>query len=243
VRNPLRTGDRSSASGRSRSFALASATTDVAVFNPNSITGLKLWVKGDAITGLSDGDPIATWADNSSANNDATASGSARPTYKTNIINGLPVARFDNIDDAMTTALVLGDTTMSIFLVYARNFYHNAEAHRLLSGSNNWLFGPHSGSTTLYDGGFLLTSADLANGEFAVCSIILGSDVEIFINGASVGSKAHGGTTCGTLYLGALGAFSEPANCDLAELIIYDNTVSGGDKAAVEAYLATKYGL
>src|SRR5262247_3533304 len=81
-------------------------------------SGLEMWLKADAITGLVDNDPISTWADSSVNGRNATQSGTARPTYKVNIINGLPVARFDGADDFFTlpnflTAFSAGE----IFLV------------------------------------------------------------------------------------------------------------------------------
>jgi hypothetical protein len=69
---------------------------------PADVTGLRLWLKADAITGLSDGAGIATWSDSSGLGNDAVmAVGGFQPTYQTNEVNGLPCARFDGTDDRM----------------------------------------------------------------------------------------------------------------------------------------------
>src|SRR5690348_4328042 len=68
-------------------------------FSPTDISGLKLWVKADQIGGLSDGDPVSTWSDQSGVGNDMTSSGSNRPTYKTGILNSFPIVRFDGSDD------------------------------------------------------------------------------------------------------------------------------------------------
>ncbi len=85
---------------------------------PSQITGLALWLKADAITGLADGDAIGTWTDSSGNGRNATqATAGAKPTYKTGIINSLPVARFDGGD-----ALLLGDILDSIFA--GANRYH-----------------------------------------------------------------------------------------------------------------------
>ena len=43
--------------------------------------GLALWLKADAITGLADGDPVASWADSSGNSHTATqATSGSRPT-------------------------------------------------------------------------------------------------------------------------------------------------------------------
>jgi hypothetical protein len=64
-----------------------------------------LWLKADSL-GLSDGDAVGTWTDSSGNGYDATqATGSAKPTYKTNItLAGKPVVRFDGGDYLASSA-------------------------------------------------------------------------------------------------------------------------------------------
>jgi hypothetical protein len=81
---------------RSRRRAAGGGIPDVA--------GLVVWLDASSITGLADGDPITTWTDRSGKGNHATASGTARPLYKTNIQNGRSIARFDGLNDTMTVA-------------------------------------------------------------------------------------------------------------------------------------------
>jgi hypothetical protein len=72
---------------------------------PADVTGLRLWLKADAITGLSDGAAVATWSDSSGLSNDAANSaGASQPTYQTNEVNGLPCVRFDGTDDRLDVA-------------------------------------------------------------------------------------------------------------------------------------------
>lgn len=61
--------------------------------------GALIWYKADGVKGLSDGGAISTWIDYSGSKNDATSSGTNRPLYRTNVINGLPAVQFDgNLD-------------------------------------------------------------------------------------------------------------------------------------------------
>lgn len=62
-----------------------------------------MWLKADAITGKADGDLIDSWTDSSVNLYHATATGTARPTYKTNVINGLPSVRFAGAQLMTTT--------------------------------------------------------------------------------------------------------------------------------------------
>lgn len=77
-----------------------------APWTPARLPGLVLWLDAGRITGLVDGDPVATWSDLSGLGNHATqATASKRPTYKVNIVNGRPVVRFDGVDDVLGGAL------------------------------------------------------------------------------------------------------------------------------------------
>jgi hypothetical protein len=55
------------------------------------------------IVGLSDADPVTTWADTSGLSHDATAAVGEKPIYKTGILNGKAVVRYDGTM-RMTTA-------------------------------------------------------------------------------------------------------------------------------------------
>ncbi len=60
---------------------------------PKDIGGVDGWWEADSITGLADAENITAWSDSSSAGNNLTAPANV-PTYRTNVINGFPVARF-----------------------------------------------------------------------------------------------------------------------------------------------------
>jgi len=70
-----------------------------ASWTPADLADLRAWYKADAITGLSDGDPVSTWSDSSGGGYDLTQTSTARPLYQTNTLNGLPVVEFDGSDD------------------------------------------------------------------------------------------------------------------------------------------------
>ena len=51
-------------------------------------------------------------------NNDFTGSGSSRPEYKESIVNGLPVARFDGVEDLLTASTIInGSTGRTLFIL------------------------------------------------------------------------------------------------------------------------------
>lgn len=75
----------------------------VAAFTPASLPGLVGWWKADALTGLSNTDPVSSWT---ASVGPALVQGTAgaRPTYRTAAQNGLSVVRFDGTDDFLAAA-------------------------------------------------------------------------------------------------------------------------------------------
>ena len=57
------------------------------------------------LTGLANNDPISTLTDSGTGAKNFTASGTARPLYITNAVDGHAVARFDGVNDVMSQAV------------------------------------------------------------------------------------------------------------------------------------------
>ena len=87
---------------------------------PDSLSGLSLWLKADSITGVADGGTINSWNDSSGNDNHAVqASVGLRATYRANVINGNPVVRFDGLDDYFSLTNRITDAqTIFICLLY-----------------------------------------------------------------------------------------------------------------------------
>lgn len=66
------------------------------VTSPQTVGGLALWLDAAQIVGLSNGDPVATWADESGNSYDAVQATTVnKPAYETNVQNGKPGVLFD----------------------------------------------------------------------------------------------------------------------------------------------------
>lgn len=109
------------------------------------VSGCQLILEASRITGLSDGDPVATWADASGNSRDfSQGTGVNRPTYKTNIINGRAIVRFDGTTDYVQGPNFLtGYTEGEIFVLVKIN----ADPPADVAQSGLWVFGS-SGDTT-----------------------------------------------------------------------------------------------
>ncbi len=93
---------------------------NVPTFSPLDIDGLHLWLDATDL-GLSDGDAVGTWTDKGPDGYDVTQSTTAKkPVFKTGIINGKSVVRFDGVDDHLRRAIAgwqSGDNTGNLFVL------------------------------------------------------------------------------------------------------------------------------
>ncbi len=203
---------------------LASFGGAATTFSPADIAGLTLWLKADAIVGLNDGDPVASWADSSGLSNTATGAAIQRPEYKTAIVNSLPVVRFNGTTNYLTTPSISAITAWTVFFVskgteVAANYFLDAAdgSHSIISNFVAGKFEYYSSPRTVL--------GDASTSVFSVitCSV--------------------GGTSTGTWTAAAAAGGGDPWGGDIAEIIAYNSALSGGDTVSVQGYLATKYGL
>ena len=215
-------------------------------FLPTDITGLQLWLKADAITGLIDGDPVTTWPDGSGLANNATQSTVAKkPTFKTAIQNGLPVVRFDGVDDSMSLPNFLSALTAGeLFIVLNRRLAGNQGSHT---------FGPASGgsyygfSDVLYDEFGSTVRRD------AFAPVPVGWNVYGISAAAGSWTARFNGVSQFSTATNTVGFHTAPAigvnhinfysAHDWGEVLIYDSKLSDANRQAVETHLVAKWGI
>ncbi len=225
------------------SYFLSRRRRSARPFNsPPDIAGLKLWLDAAVGTGAAPADPVAQWNDQSGLGNHASqAEPTMQATLQTNVINGRPVLRFDS-DDGYTTPLLL-TTPCTVFAVYAFSG-NTSDPRRVVQGSNNWLMGPYGLVHEFFNGvGFTGGPAWVTN-QFVVQAVWQNASASRnFVNGGFVGAALGAGIAPGTLALGAAGAFGEPIEGDLAEVIAYDSALSDANMTNVWNYLRGRYDL
>ncbi len=228
------------------------------------VAGAVLWLDASQITGLSDGAAITTWPDMSGNGYNATQTGAStlKPTYKTGIANGKPIARFDGgdflvlgvpvgINFAPTdgySLFVVAKSTASIGYIISK--FNSTQASPFAAlWDNTTIYGgfPYStnatGGTRSNPGGFsiasIVTPATSGNGALRVnggasASLTRGS-TDITANGIDflVGARRSTANTGSATYF----------NGDMAEIIIYASALSDANRQAIEAYLAAKYAI
>lgn len=82
-------------------------------FNPGS-AGASIAFDSRFVTGLNNNDAVTTWSDRTINGNNATGSGTTRPTYQTAQQGGNAVIRFDGTDDRLVCASYVSLTASSI---------------------------------------------------------------------------------------------------------------------------------
>ncbi len=225
--------------------------------NPKNIANLKMWFKADSITGLSDGDAVSNWDDLSSSNFDASQSNATyRPLYKTNIINGKPVVRFDGANDYLENTSISGFTNQSsAFLMQKINGSQCGGSYEL--GVNRAV---NSGASILPWCGSTMYSRVSGAGAGDITwafSVPYTKLLTQIYNGPSANQKAWEdgtlkntagassafGTSPNSLVLGSLTPSNYWLQTDIAELIFYSAAVSDTDRKGIEAYIQNRWGL
>lgn len=232
-----------------------------------SVTGLVLRLKADDITGLSDGDPIATWSDLSAESNDATAAGSARPTYRASGgPNNSAYVEFDGVANRMScgTPASLQVSNFSIYLVTSVTA-GNPTFERQVT----WSAGARSGSHGIGYGLFVTDSSvvvakgenDLSESQVSVGRAFTGYGVWTWSEGhyTNAGNMdvADRDTNSNSAAPGAsgidytdivdfhIGGFNNGTNYffegNIVEIVVCDTEQSTGEKAALATYFEDEY--
>jgi len=238
------------------------ATGGGAAVQPNTVPGLRLWLRGDSIT-EGDGASIATWLDDS-GNGFSMSGGATPPTAETNEANGHKVARFNGTDDFMNgTAIsnILANNAGTIFVVAraAAVTSNNANVYNNVTvwADSGTLIGCHLKSApTVHAYNWDGDEDSPAGGK----PIVVGTwfihtwmhDSGTLYGGkddartAAMGSVASGNTTSltGTFRLGTNNAAAGRwFNGDIAELVCFNVALSQEARVGIAAYLAATYAI
>lgn len=215
-------------------------------FDPDSISGLVLWFDANDLSAVGDGNPVGTWSDKSSSGNDATATTTQRPLYKSNGIGtGLPSVLFDGTDDRMSlgsTQVVSGGGTM--FAVYKK----------VTSGAYAIPLGGAGVQSCLdfSDGDYywitkftsVLTTAFTADTNPNVMAQRYASGAGNY-SGSKNGSEGTSAGSVNDTDFAYLGYRAQPlySSAHFGEILLYSSRLGDADFAAVEDYLGAKWGV
>lgn len=242
--------------------------SNVAAFNPTTISGLTVWLKADTGITKDGSNLVSAWNDQSGNNNHfAQATGANQPLYTASAQNGLPSIVFDGTNDYLTTsttptlgeytAFIVGSRTVWANLTNAGAWGHNFAAAGTSGRAvgvvgaafnfwqNNEFFSCGNGyNGTPYAVGPLGT---LGNNTYQLLSAGNGAaNSFVRLNRTSVVravtnaavTSSATAMSVGTWYLAGSSDFW---NGGIAEILVYNSVLSAGNITNVENYLRSKW--
>ena len=226
------------------SFSEVSLAEGSIGFRDIPTANLALWLKADSGVTLS-GSDVTTWADQSGNGKDATASGTARPTYQSGGINGMPAISFNGTTNRMTGSQVLTTHPATVFAVV--QFSVGQEIGSIFQQSGFALYrGFNSGSSLefrIFNGVNLTSSNTIPNGTAVLLEgIANGASSFLFSNGVQRASGDAGTSAISGSYELASNSGS-PRTMVIAEILVYSTNLGTGDRQLVENYLNEKYAI
>lgn len=232
--------------------------------DPRSISGLAVWLAADKITGLVDGAAVSSWSDASgNGNTAAQATGANQPVYKTGIISGMPVVRFDGVNDFLKIADsgTYKVTRLTVFIV-SRTTVLNTNSKAMISYPHavthtspfyRWALVPHSRPNfDVYSNGAITTGSAEVRGfvssqlgpallwSFDTRAAKVWKDGILFIDGADADQTYPNAVG---ICMGADNTGADPWGGDIAEVLVYNRQLTDTERQTVEVYLAEKYAL
>jgi len=231
-----------------------------------------LWLRADSITGISNGASVASWLDVSGNSNNASQGVANRqPLFITNELNGNPVVRFDGLDTLIGDYLTVNDADdlddtdgLSVITIvkpqnvdeFPRGLLSKRENTDVNTSYSQFFIQDFRLYTDIADSpDRFKSSAMFTNGSWYMTELIYDGTLlaaersKFFMAGTSDTVHFETNTsipnTTSDLNIGLLtnvaGEYTLAA--DIAEIIIYRNTLNDAQRVIIENYLSAKYGI
>jgi hypothetical protein len=224
--------------------------------SPYGVAGAIAWYKADTETfqdtafttpATADAAPVGGWRDQTGLNNSVTqATAGSRPTLRLNQKNGLPVVRFDGVDDSLT-ALFTETITATVFVVLRFVVWTNNRY--ILSGGAGDKFSVYmaigspvwrvwNGATTVQANGAITAGTwFIMQLRMAAANSILGENALAPVNAGGFAFDA----TAGGLTMGAHVVSGFAGNVEIGELIFYNVALSDANVTTVRNALNARW--
>lgn len=211
------------------------------------VAGPLIWLDANQET-FANNDPVGQFTDWSGNGHHFTASGTARPTFKTNRINSRPAVQADGVDDGMLLASLAAQTAWSLFFV--GRLVTNTGAKNILGIDD---YGPDSGYILLqYDGG-AAAQINANSGAINQAAMVAGTAQSYAVTGNATtgtirsGNNSNGSTSANfskasapfRLFRRGDGLYS---NYEISELLFYGSVLNSTDRTTIWTYFNTRYG-
>ncbi len=215
------------------------------------LTGVLWTTTGRTVRVVNDADPIGRadpYRPGKAGFGQATAG--KRPLYKTAVVNGLAVARFDGVDDWLDGDLTPLTSKRAIWAVAKQTA--TAAILRLFSNCSTsagylavYTTNPSSGGVSAQSAFYTADDATSYDGAWKAFSAESdGFDVRLYVNGVlkATAVLAAGGAMAGEA-LGSNVAGTQPYKGDIADAFAIGRIPTADERAAIQAYLADRFAL
>ena len=220
---------------------------------PQSVIGLQLWARVESLAGMSDGDRVATWPDESGHETHLAQSNfDYRPVYRSNDL-GQPAVMFDGTDDLLTSvASVFKPDQHTIFVVALPlatgendilGTGGSGDGDALLMLYSNHLRGHawRGSDANAVDGSTPIDTSTLAVFEQAVSE----TDITLRLDGSAEASMGMSGTPANTRKWVTLGSRSTGTNFAgyILAVLVYDRALTETEANTIRQYLIDTYAV
>ena len=218
--------------------------------------GISLWLIADDIQPAAGG-AVASWTNPTLPGVTAAASKpDEQPVVVAKAMNGHAVVRFDGKNNLLMTNADISPAKMpnaTIFAVFT-SATEAAELHKLY-GDDDGGYDRAAGldnrgqgkNYTVFTGNGVTGYFQLKTGQtYITCDQFTPTTFSGWVDGGATLTNvpANWEKALPNLYIGGTGTiYHEPWQGDLAEIIVYNRTLSDGERAQVTDYLAGKYGV
>jgi len=195
---------------------------------------------------LNDGDTVSTWSDQTGNGHDLTA-GEA-PTFKTSIINGNPVVRFDGIDEYLSTSFGTLPQPNHIFMVIKKQTNGSDTSLRFIAyglSSGNRHAPYVNGGTwrfTAEVGTAIVSGVGIDTNPHINATLGNGTSSTLRLDGSQIASGDAGADDLTGLKVGTRNSEIQFGDFDIGEILVYGQDKSG-IQTDVEQYLSDKWGI
>ena len=203
------------------------------------VAGYIGWYTGDSWTG-------SQWQDKSGNNNHATSV--TGTITQANVTGNGATATFPAIYGGTTAGIRFPSAILpSTFTLFHVARYNGANEERIFDGLTiNWLSGFHNGNAGVaYHDGWITPTTDYHGTNWVISTDqnSLYRSKSTAYNGGAYNQDTGGGGTSKQLTINYGGYSSEASDWMVAEVIVYNSTLSSADYNLVEQYLENKYGI
>ena len=228
-----------------------SSVVNIMISSPFNTTNLTFWLKADAITGLTNGAPVSLWSDQSGHGNNATQpTGGNQPMWVAGALNGLPVVRFNSTNQtyfSLPTFMGVLTGAEAVVVLKTTTPLGSAGGLWVFGNGSGWPVYPGSdgsiqddfGSNTHYNLG--IPTPSLRRYHLYEVAAQSGS-WQAWINGILLyqsSANTYGYWNSPTLGSSGSSYFSG----DIAEVLIFNRTLTATERVSVNGYLNGKYGI